>query len=119
MKEVFHSIIEDSGSEKNWISRAQIERFGLSPKRGAVITGMTLTGEQFVSDTYVELSWKGKGSNRGKDRFYVAPEKTPIDMLVGHEFMNKYPERQRVDKESTWQSQELVKITLLRRGFLE
>lgn len=84
-------VIEDSGSANNWISRAQIERFGLSAKRGPMITGMTLTGDKFFSERYVEVFWKGKGSYKGKDRFYLAPEKTPIDMLVGNDFIMKYP----------------------------
>lgn len=84
-------VVEDSGSANNWISRNQIERFGLSAKRGNVITSKTLTGEEFSSDRYVDVSWKGKGSHQGTDRFYVAPEKTPIHMLVGHDFTVKYP----------------------------
>lgn len=84
-------VIEDSGSTNNWISRTQIELFGLSPKRGPRISSMTLTGEEFFSDKYVDVSWIGRNSCQGTDRFYIAPEKTPIDMLVGHNFTKKYP----------------------------
>lgn len=84
-------VIEDSGSTNNWISRTQIELFGLSPKRGHKISSVTLTGEEFFSDKYVDVSWIGRNSRQGTDRFYVAPEKTPIDMLVGNDFTKKYP----------------------------
>lgn len=83
-------VIEDSGSANNWISRAQIERFGLGTKRGNKITSKTLTGEEFSSDKYVDVVWRGKDSHHRKDRFYVAPEKTPINFLVGNGFAAKY-----------------------------
>ncbi|KAJ0107646.1 hypothetical protein J7T55_007838 [Diaporthe amygdali] len=84
-------VIEDSGSANNWISNVQIKRFGLNAKRGPTITGITLTGEKFSSDKYVDVSWVGKGSHQGTERFSIAPEKAPIEMLVGEEFTRKYP----------------------------
>lgn len=84
-------VIEDSGSVDNWISNAQRERFGLVAKRGQKIIGITITGEEFASDEYVDVPWEGKASYKGIERFSIAPEKTPIDMLVGQEFIEKFP----------------------------
>lgn len=85
-------VVEDSGSSYNWISRAQIERFGLSTKKGRTVTCMTLTGERFTSHRFVEVSWRGKDQFEGKDIFYEAPENSPIDMVVGNGFTTKYSE---------------------------
>lgn len=52
---------------------------------------MTLTGEEFSSDEYVDVPWVGKGSYKGIERFSIDPEKTTIEMLVGQEFMENYP----------------------------
>lgn len=84
-------VIEDSGSTNNWISGRQMEHFGLRSTRGAPITGQTLTGEVFSSDKYVDVSWEGKGLQSGTDRFYVAPPRSPIQMLVGYGFTERYP----------------------------
>lgn len=84
-------VIEDSGSAYNWISREQMELFGLNCKRGSEISSITLTGEKFSADKYVDVSWIGRNSRKGTDRFYIAPEKTPIDMVVGCGFTEKHP----------------------------
>jgi hypothetical protein len=84
-------VIEDSGSANNWISNVERKRLGYESKRGYKITGTTLTGEEFSSEEYVDLSWVGKASITGVERFFIAPEKTPIDLLVGEAFLEKYP----------------------------
>lgn len=84
-------VIEDSGSANNWISNVQRKRFRLVTKIGRRITDITLTGEEFSSSEYVDVPWVGKSSYRGIERFYIAPEKMPIEMLVGVEFMEKHP----------------------------
>lgn len=86
---VLMQVIEDTGSTYNWISRAQAERCGLQSKRGAPIRSMTLTGEVFNSDEYVDVPWLGKVG--GTDQFYIAPPSTPIQMLVGNVFTRKNP----------------------------
>lgn len=85
-------VIEDSGSANNWISSVQMRRFGLHAKRGYKISGITLTGEEFSSDEYVDVPWVGKASHKGTERFFIAPEKTPIELLVGEMFIKKHPE---------------------------
>lgn len=84
-------VIEDTGSANNWISREQVKRLRLSVLYGDEITIETITGEKYSSDTFVDISWTGKGSHQGTDRFYEAPKGTPITMLVGNEFIDKHP----------------------------
>lgn len=86
---VLMQVIEDTGSTYNWISRAHAEQCGLQFKRGAPIRSVTLTGEVFNSDEYVDVPWLGKV--RGTDQFYIAPPSTPIQMLVGNVFARNNP----------------------------
>ncbi|KAJ4408207.1 hypothetical protein N0V82_009750 [Gnomoniopsis sp. IMI 355080] len=83
-------VVEDSGAANNLISIGQIKRFGFSTSKGRIITGVTLTGEEYSSEQYVDISCIGKSSYESINRFYVAPETTPIDMLVGNDFIREH-----------------------------
>lgn len=83
-------VMENSLWEHSYISNAQIERLGLNAQCGLRITHRMPTGEEFFPEGFVELPWEGKGSLKGTERFFIAPEDVRIEMLVGKEFIKHY-----------------------------
>lgn len=84
-------VIEHSGLTNNWISNEQVKQVGLKSNRCSKVTDKMLTGMELSSEEYVDVPWVGKHSFRGITRFFVLPGHAPIQMLVGRQFIEKYP----------------------------
>jgi len=95
-------VIEDTGTAKvNFISPKLVETCHLEQRGTAPIAHMVMTGDIFRSDQFVQVKFFGK-DYRVIDQaeiFYVAPEGSPIDLLVGKYFLDRNPSFKFMDSE--------------------
>ncbi|TLD28489.1 hypothetical protein PspLS_03402 [Pyricularia sp. CBS 133598] len=84
-------VLEDSGTDVNWISRQQAEKLGLSIKATETLLFIGFTGHSFKSSECVYVPFLGKGDVRGQAKFYIAPPAVPVKMIVGRDFMEQHP----------------------------
>ena len=80
-------VIQDSGTRVNLIHPNVVQLCDLVRKQTARISFKTTAGQVFECDEWVEVTWIGKPGRSGKDMFYVAPDESPINLLVGRQFL--------------------------------
>jgi len=80
-------VILDPGTRVSLIHPNLIQSCDLIRKRTARISLQTTTGQVFECDEWVEVTWIGKPGRSGKDMFYVVPDESPINLLVGRQFL--------------------------------
>ena len=84
-------VIEDSGSDDNFISMSVIKRLGLRPVPAPPLVHQMINGHTIISNQHVEIAWFTTDME-GTDFFRVAPPGAPMSMLVGKPFSKKYPD---------------------------
>lgn len=96
MKEV--KVVQDSGTGINFISPGLARACNLTAFQTADKTLTLITGQVFVSNSCVEVKWQGRDNKEGTHWFYLAPERAPIHLLVGADFLRDYPDVFRTDE---------------------
>jgi hypothetical protein len=85
-------VIEDTGTGVNFISPAIARDCNLKIRRTKPIIHEGITGERFTATELVEATWFGRDKIQDTGIFYLAPKATPIELLVGNDFLTKYPD---------------------------
>lgn len=83
---------EDDGSRVNFVAPGVVDACNLDRHPMKTMTFVGVSGVPFTANEWVELRWLGRGVAQGKDVFYIAPQTTPIDLLVGKDFLKGNPD---------------------------
>jgi hypothetical protein len=85
-------VIEDTGTQVNFISPALAKACDLRIDPTQVTVHKVITGQQFKADKWVQVEFIGKGGKIHSESFYLAPPAAPIELLVGKQFLNRNPD---------------------------
>ncbi|KAH8676042.1 hypothetical protein BX600DRAFT_193846 [Xylariales sp. PMI_506] len=83
-------VTEDTGTGVNFINPKLARDWDLEVYTTAPTFYQLITGSQFKADKWVEVQWIGKQGKTGSDWFYLVPEGTPIQLLVGRRFLKEH-----------------------------
>ncbi|KAF7537672.1 hypothetical protein G7054_g3545 [Neopestalotiopsis clavispora] len=83
---------EDTGTPVNWIHPNVVKNCKLDPLVEArpPRSFVDMNGKRFKCERCVRITWCGRGKNSYMGDFFISPEKAPIDMLLGDEFVTRH-----------------------------
>lgn len=85
MKDV--RVCEDTGSSVNFISPSIVDACNLNRYETKSRAFEGVAGVAFTVNEFVKPRWLGHGLIQGIGIFYIAPKATPIELLVGRDFL--------------------------------
>ncbi|KAI1342728.1 hypothetical protein F5Y15DRAFT_412412 [Xylariaceae sp. FL0016] len=85
---------DDTGTPVNWIHPDLARRFSLKVEKCDRQRFEDFKGNTFKAESCVYFTWFGKSKEKDNasyyGAFYIAPERSSIDMLLGEEFVHTY-----------------------------
>jgi hypothetical protein len=92
IKEYDVRVKDDTGTPVNWIHPNVVKNCKLDSLAKACPPRffVNMNGKSFKCEKCVQITWCGRGKNSYEELFFISPEKAPIDMVLGQEFVDKH-----------------------------
>ncbi|KAF2195700.1 hypothetical protein K469DRAFT_699290 [Zopfia rhizophila CBS 207.26] len=89
-EEFYLRVHEDTATQVNWISPKAVEAYNLEAHDAIRTAGFAdFTGEMYVPKKKVKITWTGKPDKSVESEFFVGPENSPFELLVGSRFIQE------------------------------
>lgn len=82
---------EDTGTNVNWISQQLVNDCNFQLLDAPQNTGfLDFKGDTYTPEKLVRIPWAGKMAKTEHTEFFVAPENSPIDLVIGNVFIKSF-----------------------------